>query len=145
MAGGLLPGPGGGPGGGKLRRSTAPMSEINVTPLVDVMLVLLIIFMVAAPLLTPGIEVELPETEADSLTEEVEPITISITENGVIFVQQTEVLYEDLLPHLTAIAEAGYDQQIYIQADKRVPYDDVAKVLGRLKASGFTQFGLLTE
>ena len=145
MAGSLLPGPGSGGGGGKLRRTAAPMSEINVTPLVDVMLVLLIIFMVAAPLLTPGIEVEVPETEAEALTEEVEPITISITDNGVIYVMQTEIAYEDLVSHLSAIAEAGYNQQIYIRADKRVPYDDVAKVLGRVQSAGFRNFGLITE
>jgi biopolymer transport protein TolR len=143
MAGGLLPS--GGMNGGKLRRPSAPMSEINVTPLVDVMLVLLIIFMVAAPLLTTGIEVELPETEAEALTEESEPITISITENGEIYVQESVIAYDDLIPHLSAIASAGYEQQLYIRADKAVAYDDVAKVLGRIKAAGFTKFGLVTN
>ncbi|NRA28817.1 MAG: protein TolR [Parvularculaceae bacterium] len=142
MAGGLLPGSSSG-GGGKLRRSTAPMSEINVTPLVDVMLVLLIIFMVAAPLLTTGVEVELPETEAEALSEEVEPITISIAADGSIFVQQTEVAYDDLVEHLSAIADAGYNNQIYVRGDKNVAYDDVAKVLGRLQRAGFTNFGLV--
>ncbi|NNU16930.1 protein TolR [Parvularcula sp. ZS-1/3] len=143
MAGGLLPGGGGSKLGG-LRKS-APMSEINVTPLVDVMLVLLIIFMVAAPLLTVGIEVELPETEAEALTEEIEPITVSVTVDGTIYVQETEIAYEDLAAHLTAIARAGYDQTIYVRADRRVLYDDVAKVMGRIKAAGFNDIGLVND
>jgi len=144
MAGGLLPGSSGG-GVGKLRRSSAPMSEINVTPLVDVMLVLLIIFMVAAPLLASGVDVELPETDAEAMTEEVEPISVSITQDGSIFVQETEVAFDDLVDHLSAIAETGYENQIYIRADKRVAYDDVAKVLGRLQKAGFSNFGLVAD
>ncbi|MEM9810503.1 MAG: protein TolR [Pseudomonadota bacterium] len=143
MAGGLLP-PGGGGLGGGLRKS-APMAEINVTPLVDVMLVLLIIFMVAAPLLTVGIEVELPETEAEALTEETEPISVSVTATGAIYVQETEISYDNLVPHLSAVAEAGYDQRIYVRADKDVLYNDVARVMGRLNAAGFTSIGLVTE
>jgi biopolymer transport protein TolR len=146
MAGGLMSGGGGGGfSGSKLKRSSAPMSEINVTPLVDVMLVLLIIFMVAAPLLTVGIDVELPETEAQAMTEQVEPLTISITADGKIFVQETEVAYDDLISHLSAIAKTGYDQTIYVRADKRVLYDDVAKVLGRIQAAGFRDFGLVND
>jgi biopolymer transport protein TolR len=145
MAGGLMPGGGGGFSGSRLKRSSAPMSEINVTPLVDVMLVLLIIFMVAAPLLTVGIDVELPETEAQAMTEEVEPLTISVTADGKIFVQETEVAYDDLISHLSAIADTGYDQTIYVRADKRVLYDDVAKVLGRIQAAGFRDFGLVND
>ncbi|MEM9838549.1 MAG: protein TolR [Pseudomonadota bacterium] len=145
MAGGLLPGPGGFGGGGKLRRSSVPMSEINVTPLVDVMLVLLIIFMVAAPLLTTGVEVELPETDAEAVTEEVEPLSISVTADGTIYVQETEIAYDDLVEHLRAISQAGYDQQIYIRGDRNVPYDDVMKVLGRVQAAGFKNFALITD
>ncbi len=144
MAGGLLPSGGGGSGFNRLR-SSAPMSEINVTPLVDVMLVLLIIFMVAAPLLTVGIEVELPETEAQALTEQTEPISVSVTATGVIYVQETQIEYDDLVAHLTAVAGAGYDQRIYVRADKGVLYDDVARVMGRLNAAGFTSIGLVTE
>ncbi|GGY53602.1 protein TolR [Parvularcula lutaonensis] len=147
MAGGLLPGGGGsGLGNGKLRRTAGtPMAEINVTPMVDVMLVLLIIFMVAAPLLTVGVEVELPETEAEALTEQVEPITISVTANGEIFVQETEVPYDELVTRLEAIAGTGYDGTIYLRADKRVLYDDVAKVMGRLKAAGYSKIGLVND
>jgi biopolymer transport protein TolR len=144
MAGGLLPGGGGG-GFGKLRRGSGPMSEINVTPLVDVMLVLLIIFMVAAPLLTVGIEVELPETEAQALTEQTEPIAVTVTTDGMIYVQETEVAYDDLVPFLSAIGSAGYDQRIYVRADKGVLYNDVARVMGRLNAAGFKNIGLVTE
>lgn len=147
MAGGLLPGGGGSSfGGGKLRRASgSPMSEINVTPLVDVMLVLLIIFMVAAPLLTVGIEVELPETEAQAMTEEVEPLTISITSSGEIYVQESLVAFDDLVTQLTAISRSGYDQKIYIRADKGVLYDDVARVMGRIQAAGFENFGMVHD
>ncbi|MEM0928412.1 MAG: protein TolR [Pseudomonadota bacterium] len=144
MAGGLLPGSGGGSGFNRLRTS-APMSEINVTPMVDVMLVLLIIFMVAAPLLTVGIEVELPETEAQALTEQTEPISVSVTSTGVIYVQETQIDYDDLVAHLSAVVGAGYDQRIYVRADKGVLYDDVARVMGRLNAAGFTSIGLVTD
>ncbi|WP_031549471.1 protein TolR [Parvularcula oceani] len=127
------------------RGRTRPMSEINVTPLVDVMLVLLIVFMVAAPLLTVGIEVELPETEAQALTEQTEPLAVTLTGEGTIFVQESEIAYDDLVPHLQAVSAAGYDQRIYVRADKGVLYDDVARVMGRLNAAGFTSIGLLTE
>ncbi|MEE4209131.1 MAG: protein TolR [Parvularcula sp.] len=145
MAGGLLPGGGGGGGFGKLRRGSAPMSEINVTPMVDVMLVLLIIFMVAAPLLTVGIEVELPETEAQALTEQTEPISVTVTAAGEIYVQETAVAYDDLTAFLSAIGSAGYEQRIYVRADKGVLYNDVARVMGRLNAAGFKNIGLVTE
>jgi biopolymer transport protein TolR len=121
------------------------MSEINVTPLVDVMLVLLIVFMVAAPLLTVGIEVELPETEAKAINEEVEPLYVTLAVDGSIYVQETTVEYDDLVARLSAIAEAGYDQRIYVRADKGVLYDDVARVMGRMNAAGFTSIGLVTE
>ena len=122
-----------------------PVAEINVTPMVDVMLVLLIIFMVAAPLLTPAITVDLPDTEAPPITDQGEPLTISIDAEGTIYVQSTEIEYDNLVPHLTAIAAAGYDQPIYIQGDKRVEFDSVAKVLGRLHKAGFKHVNMITD
>lgn len=145
MAGGLLPGgSGSGLGGGLRRGSGSPMSEINVTPLVDVMLVLLIIFMVAAPLLTVCVDVELPETEAQALTEEVEPLTITITADGEIYIQETLVAFDDLVTQLSAISQSGYDQKVYIRADRNVLYDDVAKVMGRVQAAGYV-IGLVND
>ena len=132
-----------GSGGG--RGKFQPMAEINVTPMVDVMLVLLIIFMVAAPLLTVGVAVDLPETEAEALNDQGEPLAVSVTADGTIYVQDTAIEYDNLVPHLRAVAAAGYDQRIYVQGDKAVPYDDVAKVIGRLNAAGFTQIGLVTD
>ncbi len=127
------------------RGRTRPMAEINVTPMVDVMLVLLIIFMVAAPLLTTGVEVDLPDTDAKEISEISEPLSVTITDTGVIFVQETEIEYDNLVPHLQAVAQAGYDQTIYIRADKATPYDNVAKVFGRINAAGFNQLALVTE
>ncbi|MCI5046025.1 MAG: ExbD/TolR family protein [Aquisalinus sp.] len=122
-----------------------PLAEINVTPLVDVMLVLLIIFMVAAPLLTAGVEVDLPDTDAQEISEIVEPLSVSITADGTIFVQETEIAYDNLVPHLQAVADAGYDQRIYIRGDKGATYDDVAKVFGRINSAGFTRLALVTD
>ncbi|MCI5045851.1 MAG: ExbD/TolR family protein [Aquisalinus sp.] len=134
---------GGGGRGGRGRHR--PLAEINVTPLVDVMLVLLIIFMVAAPLLTAGVEVDLPDTDAQEISEIVEPLSVSITADGTIFVQETEIAYDNLVPHLQAVADAGYDQRIYIRGDKGATYDDVAKVFGRINSAGFTRLALVTD
>ena len=102
------------PGGGRHRPGrTRPMAEINVTPLVDVMLVLLIVFMVAAPLLTVGVAVDLPETAANPIQDSGEPLTVTVSEDGTIYVQETPVEFENLVPHLEAIATAGYDQRIF--------------------------------
>ncbi len=134
------------PGGGRHQPGrTRMMAEINVTPFVDVMLVLLIVFMVAAPLLTVGIEVDTPETSANPLQEAGEPITVSITAEGTIFVQETPIEYENLVSHLEAIATAGYDQRIFIRGDKNRAYGDIARVMGRINAAGFTQIGLVTD
>lgn len=131
------------PGGthGRMR----PMAEINVTPFVDVMLVLLIIFMVTAPLLTVGVAVDLPETEAEAMTDPGEPLAVTIQADGTIYIQDTAVDFENLVPRLRAIASAGYSQRIYVQGDKQVAYDDVAKVIGKLNAAGFTSIGLVTD
>ena len=114
------------------------MSEINVTPMVDVMLVLLIIFMVSAPLLTVGVPIDLPQSEAKSLNQDKEPLTISVNEKGQIYLQNSEI-DDDVMPKLEAIAQArgGTDARIYVRGDKRVDYGTMMKVMGRLSAAGF--------
>ena len=121
------------------------MSEINVTPLVDVMLVLLIIFMVAAPLLTVGVAVDLPETAAQPIPDQGEPLTVTITSDGTIFVQETAVALDALVPQLEAIATAGYDQRIYIRGDQARTYGEVVRVMGKINAAGFRRIGLVTD
>ena len=134
------------PGGMRHRPGrTRPMAEINVTPLVDVMLVLLIVFMVAAPLLTVGIDVNTPETAASPVQDTGEPLSVSITADGTIYVQETPVEYENLVAHLEAVASAGYDQPIYIRGDQNRAYGDVAKVMGRIQAAGFRRMLLVTD
>lgn len=134
------------PGGGRHSPGRSrPMAEINVTPFVDVMLVLLIVFMVAAPLLTVGIPVDTPETAANPLQDTGEPITISITEDGSIYVQETLVEYDNLTAHLQAVAVAGYDQRILIRGDKNRAFGDIARVMGRVNAAGFRELGLVTD
>ena len=134
------------PAGGRHRPGrTRPMAEINVTPFVDVMLVLLIVFMVAAPLLTVGVAVDLPETAADPIQESGEPLTVTVAEDGTIFVQETQVEYENLVSHLEAIATAGYDQRIFIRGDENRAYGDVVRVMGRINSAGFRRIGLVTD
>lgn len=133
----------GGRGRSKFRR--APMAEINVTPMVDVMLVLLIVFMVAAPLLTVGVPVELPKTQAAALSGDNEPLTISIDGKGQIFLQETTVKADELVPRLTAIAKNGYEQRIFVRADSGIDYGTVMDVMGRISSAGFSKVGLVTE
>jgi biopolymer transport protein TolR len=121
------------------------LSEINVTPLVDVMLVLLIVFMVSAPLLTVGVPVELPKTEAGAMQEQTEPVTVSIRADGRIFVQEDEVAFADLGPRISALAGTSADKPIYVRADGSAPYERVAQVMARLQAAGFTSIGLITD
>jgi biopolymer transport protein TolR len=128
---------------GKRRRRL--MGEINVTPFVDVMLVLLIIFMVAAPLLTVGVPVDLPETEAASLPSEEEPLTITIRQNGQIFLQDNPVSFEEVLPRLQALSTTGYDRRIFIRADEVADYGVVMRVMARINAAGYRNLGLVTE
>ncbi|MEP2828016.1 protein TolR [Parvibaculum sp.] len=130
---------------GRGRYARQPMSEINVTPVVDVMLVLLIVFMVAAPLLTVGVPVDLPKTEAAPLSGDTEPLTITINGKGEIFVQETLTEPDALVPQLTAIAENGYEQRIFVRADNSINYGSVMDVMGRLSAAGFSKVGLVTE
>jgi len=127
-------------------RHGAVMAQINITPMVDVMLVLLIIFMVAAPLMTVGVPVQLPKTAATPLPAvEEEPLTISITEDGKIALMKTEIAPADLIPKLRAIAAERTDDKIFLRADGRVPYELVAQVMGALNAGGFRNIGLVTE
>src|SRR4051794_14806468 len=130
---------------GRRRKVFAPMSEINVTPFVDVMLVLLIIFMVAAPLLTVGVPIELPETRAKPLQGDNEPLTVSVKQDGRVFLQNSEVGLDTLTPKLVAIAKNGYEERIFVRADKAVGYGDVMKVMGELNRAGFRKIGLVTD
>jgi biopolymer transport protein TolR len=128
---------------GGRRGKWAPRAEINVTPFVDVMLVLLIVFMITAPLLTVGVEVELPETEARTLPADEEPLTITIGANGEVFLQETQVELDQLVPRLRAIAGAGYEGRIFIRADENVAYGNVAQVMARVSNGGYTNLGLV--
>ena len=122
------------------------MSEINVTPFVDVMLVLMIIFMVAAPLLTAGIPVELPDTAAAALpTEQEEPLTISMTADGKLLIQKEEISEETLISKLRAIAAERKSDKVFLRADGAIPYERVAQVMGALNAGGFRNIGLVTD
>jgi biopolymer transport protein TolR len=139
-------GGGGGRRGRRRRGKSAAMSEINVTPFVDVMLVLLIIFMVAAPMLTVGVPVKLPETAATALpTEQEEPLTITIMADGRIAIQTTETPEAELIPKLTAIAAERTSNKVFLRADGSVPYERVAQVMGALNAGGFRDIGLVTD
>ena len=121
------------------------MSEINVTPFVDVMLVLLIVFMVTAPLLTVGVPVDLPQTRAKSLGEDREPLAVTIDKGGQIYLQNTPIGIDDLVPKLTAISNNGYNQRIFVRGDRSVDYGKVMEVMGLLNAAGFTRIGLVND
>ena len=134
--------------GGKRRHRRRPvMAEINVTPMVDVMLVLLIIFMVAAPLLTVGVPIDLPQTQAKSLDQDKEPLTVSVNTKGEVYLQNSEIKIEELVPKLQAITSArgGNDERIYVRGDRKVDYGTVMRVMGRLSAAGFRRVALVTE
>jgi biopolymer transport protein TolR len=127
------------------RRRGRVMSEINVTPFVDVMLVLLIVFMVTAPLLTVGVPVDLPKTRAPALGQDREPLSVTIARDGKIYLQKQPVPQDELVPKLTAISHNGYDQRIFVRGDTTVNYGRVMIVMGMLSAAGFTHIGLVTE
>jgi biopolymer transport protein TolR len=135
------------PVGKRRHRRKAVMAEINVTPLVDVMLVLLIIFMVSAPLLTVGVPIDLPQTQAKSLEQDQKPLTVSVNTQGQVFLQDTEIKVEELVPKLQAIAQArsGLDERIYVRGDRKVDYGTVMRVMGRLSQAGFRRVALVTE
>jgi biopolymer transport protein TolR len=134
--------------GGKRRHRRRPvMSEINVTPMVDVMLVLLIIFMVSAPLLTVGVPIDLPQTKANSLDQDKAPLAVSVNDKGQVFLQDTEIEVDELVPKLKAITDArgGFDERIYVRGDRKVDYGTVMRVMGRLSAAGFRRVALVTD
>jgi biopolymer transport protein TolR len=135
-----------GVGGGRRRRGkrNAMMSEINVTPFVDVMLVLLIIFMVAAPLLTVGVPIDLPETQAKALNSETQPISISVNDQGQVFLQETEIPMDEVVAKLTAIAKNGYEERIYVRGDKTADYGAVMQVMGLLSQAGYKKLAMVT-
>ena len=127
------------------RSKKEPMSEINVTPFVDVMLVLLIIFMVTAPLLTVGVQVDLPETSADTLPEESEPLTLTINSKGEVFIQETKIEFDNLIKKILAVSNNRTDTRIYVRGDKNINYGRVLEVMGRLSGAGFSKVALISE
>jgi len=133
---------------GRRRHTRKPvMAEINVTPMVDVMLVLLIIFMVSAPLLTVGVPIDLPQTKAKSLDQDKEPLTISVNTKGEIYLQNSKIKIEELVAKLQAVTQArgGSDERIYVRGDKKVDYGTIMRVMGRLSSAGFRRVALVTE
>ena len=148
MAAGLTNGGPTPPGGGRRRgrrRSYTPMAQINVTPFVDVMLVLLIVFMVTAPLLTVGVPLELPRTRAQSINEPVEPLVVSIDGEGRVFIQETEVALDQLVPRLRAVTGRKPDTRVYVRGDQGLPYGRIMEVMGRINGAGFSRVALVTE
>ena len=135
------------PSGGRRSRAKrhTPMHEINVTPFVDVMLVLLIIFMVSAPLLTVGVPLELPETKGQQLQSNKEPLTISVQRDGKVYIQETAVTLDEIAGKLKAIAKGGHDEPIFVRGDKGIDYGTVMRVMGRIKQGGFNKVSLVTE
>jgi biopolymer transport protein TolR len=133
--------------GGRRRGRKPVMAEINVTPMVDVMLVLLIIFMVSAPLLTVGVPLDLPQTQAKSLDQDKNPLTLSVNIKGQVYLNDTEITLDEVVPKLTAITQTrgGMDERIFVRGDKKVDYGTVMKVMGRLSAAGFRRVALVTE
>jgi biopolymer transport protein TolR len=121
------------------------MSEINVTPFVDVMLVLLVIFMVTAPLLTVGVQVDLPESSADSLSEDQEPLTLSINSKGEVFIQEYQVEFEKIVPKILAISNNRTDTRIYVRGDRSINYGRVLEIMGMLSGAGFSKLALISE
>ncbi|MAU86389.1 MAG: ExbD/TolR family protein [Alphaproteobacteria bacterium] len=126
-------------------RKNRPISDINVTPFVDVMLVLLVIFMVTAPLLTVGVPIELPKTSAKQMTDDVEPLTITIDNKNNIYIQELKVDFEELAVKLTAIGKDKFDKKIYINGDKNINYEILMRVMAKINSAGYTSIGLVTD
>lgn len=144
MAGGIANGGMSGPRR-RRRRAYTPMSQINVTPFVDVMLVLLIVFMVTAPLLTVGVPVELPKSKADAINEPVEPLIVTVDGTGDIYIQETPVELDQLIPRLQAITRRKADTRIYVRGDRAIDYGRVMQVMGTINGAGFSRVALVTE
>lgn len=135
-----------GSGGSRRRRGRkGPIADINMTPFIDVMLCLLIIFMVAAPLLTTGVPLDLPESKANALNSDREPLTVSVDTHGDIFLQETKVSLDDIVPKLTALAQQGYEERIFVRGDKAVSYGQVMQVMGRISGAGFKKVALVNQ
>lgn len=134
-------------GSGRRRRNSRyrQMGEINVTPFVDVMLVLLIVFMVTAPLLTVGVPVDLPKTKAGQISGNAAPLVVSLQANGGLYLQDVQMEPELLIPRLSAVAEANPDVRIFVRGDRSVPYGEVVELMGRIQASGFERVALVAE
>jgi biopolymer transport protein TolR len=126
-------------------RRRSALAEINVTPLVDVMLVLLIIFMISAPLLTVGVPVELPKTEASAVDDQTQPLTISVKADGTLYIADAETPFEQFSTRLAALAGQGFDKPIFVRADGKAPYAVVAQVMAALSSSGFAKINLITD
>lgn len=129
---------------GRRHRRALPMADINMTPFIDVMLVLLIVFMVAAPMLTVGVPIELPKTAAKPMQDETQPVTISIKPNGDIFLMETKITLDDIVPRLQAIAKNGADERIFLRGDKSIDYGTMMQVMGLVSGAGFKRIGLVT-
>ncbi len=142
MAGGLIGGPG---SGGRSRARYRPLAEINVTPMVDVMLVLLIIFMVAAPLMTSGVDVDLPKADAKPLNSDAKPLTVSIKADGSIFIQEEPITQAALVDKLAAISANDLTRRIFVRADQSIAYGQVMQVMATIGKGGFTKVALLAE
>ena len=127
------------------RRKLRPMGEINVTPFVDVMLVLLIVFMVTAPLLTVGVPVDLPKTKASQISDDQTPMVISIKKDGQLALQYRDIGNDELIPRLEAVARVKPDTRIFVRGDKDVPYGEVMAVMGRVQEAGFSRVALITK
>lgn len=127
------------------RSGFQPMSDVNVTPLVDVILVLLIIFMITAPMMTVGVHVDLPQTCAAPITDSQEPLVVTLQAHGKIFIQETETGAEALIPRLKAITHNNPETKIFVRADKKVAYGDLMEMMGKISASGFTKVALIAE
>lgn len=132
-------------GGRRRHRRSRVNSEINVTPLVDVMLVLLIVFMVAAPLLSVGVPIDLPKTDARALPSQQEPLTVTVDSEGRVFIQDDEVALDELIAKLVAVSDAGYDERIFLRGDENSDYGAVMKVMARVNAAGFSNLNLVTD
>jgi biopolymer transport protein TolR len=137
----------GGGGGGRRRRGRkkAIMSEINITPMVDVMLVLLIIFMVAAPMMTAGVPIDLPSSAAEAMPNQADPVTVGVTPEGAVFIDETPVAEAELIPQLTALGVNGAEDRIFLRGDTSANYGAVMRVMGLLSAGGFSKIGLITQ
>ena len=137
----------GGGGGGRRRRSRkkAVMSEINITPMVDVMLVLLIIFMVAAPMMTAGVPIDLPSSAAEAMPNQADPVTVGVTPEGAVFIDETPVAEADLVTQLAALGVNGAEDRIFLRGDTSANYGAVMRVMGLLSAGGYSKIGLITQ